>query len=98
VRVARGSLTPLDRVRVACLALPDVVERPSRGAPTFFVRDESTFLMFLDDHHGHGSRGWICVRVDGRPDWAEVGEIIEEAYRTVASKTLVAELDARRGQ
>jgi hypothetical protein len=127
--VAPTPLEPLDQVRSACLALPQVVERSSHGAPTFFVRGTKTFVMFMDDHHGDGQvalwcaappgvqqemvaeaparffrppyvghRGWLGVRVDGRPDWAEVGEIIEEAYRTVAPKTLVIELDARRGR
>jgi hypothetical protein len=101
--------------------LPEVVERPSHGAPTFFVRGTKTFVMFMDDHHGDGRvalwcaappgvqeelvaedparffrppyvghRGWLGVRVDSRPDWAEVAEIIEDAYRTVAPKGLVA--------
>jgi hypothetical protein len=120
------SPTPLDRVRAMCLALPEVTERLSHGAPSFFVRDKKTLVMFLDDHHGDGRlalwcaappgaqgemidedpdrffrppyvghRGWLGVRVDGRPDWAEVREVIEQAYRTVAPATLVASLDAR---
>jgi hypothetical protein len=125
--VARTLLAALDRVRAACLALPEVVERDSHGAPTFFAGAKKTFVTFLDDHHGDGRvaiwcaaplgaqeealaenpeqffrppyvghRGWLGVRVDGRPDWTEVAEIIEQAYRTVASKTQVAALDARR--
>ena len=117
--------TPLDRVRASCLALPEVTERPSHGAPSFFVREKKTFVMFMDDHHGDGRlalwcaappgaqeemigldpdrffrppyvghRGWLGVRVDGRPDWAEVIAVINEAYRTVAPKALVAQLDA----
>jgi hypothetical protein len=120
--------SPLDRVRAACLSLPEVVERASHGAPTFFISDKKTFVTFMDDHHGDGRlalwcaapagaqeamvaedparffrppyvghRGWLGVRVDGDPSWDEVGEIIEDAYRTVAPKTLVAELDARSG-
>lgn len=123
--MTRTTAGPLDRVRAACLALPEVVERPSHGAPSFFVRGTKTFVMFMDDHHGDGrlalwcaappgvqeemvaedpsrffrppyvgQRGWLGVRVDRRPDWAEVGEIIEQAYRVVAPKTLVAGLDA----
>jgi hypothetical protein len=37
--------------------------------------------------------GWLGVRVDGRPDWAEVREVIEDAYRTIAPARLVAQLD-----
>lgn len=42
-----------------------------------------------------GSRGWLGVRLDGRVDWDEVELLCEEAYRVVASKKLVAQLDAR---
>ncbi len=34
----RDVQNPLERVRAACLALPEVSERLSHGAPTFFVR------------------------------------------------------------
>jgi hypothetical protein len=40
----------LDRVRAACLPLPEVVERLSHGAPSFFVQGKKTFVMFHDDH------------------------------------------------
>ena len=42
----------LHRVRAACLALPEVVERPSHGTPCWFVRGRKTFVMFADHHHG----------------------------------------------
>jgi hypothetical protein len=119
------SVRALARVRKICLALPEVNERPSHGAPTFFVRDKKTFVMFHDDHHGDGRlaiwcaaplgaqeamvqaepdrffrpadvghRGWLGLRLDRELDWGEVAEVIEDAYRTVAPKTLVARLDA----
>lgn len=40
-----------------------------------------------------GHRGWLGVYLDVPVDWAEVGEIVEDAYRQVAPKGLVAELD-----
>lgn len=114
----------LTEVRAACLGLPEVQERPSHGAPTFFVRGKRSFVMFHDDHHGDGilgiwcaaapgvqgeliesepdrfyrpayvgHRGWIGVRLDVTPDWAEVGEIVRDAYRQVAPTSLIAELD-----
>lgn len=110
-------------VRAACLALPEVVERPSHGAPSWFVRGKKTFVMFLDDHHGDGRlaiwcaappgvqaqlvreepdrffvppyvghRGWLGVRLDRALDWAEIGGIVRDAYRTVAPKTLAAQV------
>ncbi len=42
-----------------------------------------------------GGRGWLGVRLDGDVDWAEVAAICEEAFRTVAPKKLVAQLEAR---
>ena len=41
-----------------------------------------------------GHRGWLGVRLDRDPDWAEVGEIVRDAYRQVAPKILIAQLDA----
>lgn len=40
-----------------------------------------------------GHRGWLGVRLDGEIDWDEIADIVEDAYRTVAPKRLVAELD-----
>jgi hypothetical protein len=118
---------PLDRVRAICLALPEVIERPSHGAPTFFVRGKKTFVMFHDDHHGDGRlalwtaappgvqkslvdeeperffvppyvghRGWLGVRLDRELDWDEIAGIAADAYRCVAPKTLIAQLDDER--
>jgi hypothetical protein len=41
-----------------------------------------------------GHRGWIGMRLDGNIDWDEVADVCEDAYRTVAPKRLVDELDA----
>jgi hypothetical protein len=35
-----GTPTPLDRLRTVCSAFPEVTERLSHGAPTWFVRDK----------------------------------------------------------
>ncbi|HEX3621562.1 MAG TPA: MmcQ/YjbR family DNA-binding protein [Acidimicrobiales bacterium] len=40
-----------------------------------------------------GGRGWLGVRLDIDVDWAEVAGIVEDAYRTVAPRPLVALLD-----
>src|SRR4029077_13507037 len=42
-----------------------------------------------------GGRGWIGVRLDRDPDWDEIAGVIEDAYREVAPKRLLAVL-ARR--
>ena len=110
----------LERVREICLALPETSERPSHGAPSFFVREKKCFLMLLDDHHGDGRfaiwcaappgnqellvaangerffrppyvghRGWLGVRLDRGLDWDELTGIVEDAFCTVAPKTLL---------
>ena len=43
-----------------------------------------------------GGRGWLGVRLDVPIDWDEIGEIVLDAYRMIAPKRLVAELDARQ--
>jgi hypothetical protein len=35
-----------------------------------------------------GHRGWIGVRLDGRPDWKAVANLVEQAYRLVAPRRL----------
>ena len=108
------------------MALPEVTERPSHSAPTWFVGDKKTICNFLDNHHNDGKvglwcaaprgvqqelveleperyyrpayvghRGWVGVRLDiGELDWDEIAHILTEAYRCVAPKTLVAQLES----
>jgi len=41
-----------------------------------------------------GGRGWIGAYLDEpAPDWDAVADIVEDAYRTVAPRTLLARLD-----
>jgi predicted DNA-binding protein (MmcQ/YjbR family) len=44
-----------------------------------------------------GHRGWLGVRLDRELDWDEVAGIVEDAYRLVAPKKLVTELDREPG-
>jgi hypothetical protein len=41
-----------------------------------------------------GYRGWLGVHLDRNLDWDDVAGIVEDAYRLVAPRKLVAELDA----
>ena len=121
----------LERIREIALELPDVTERPSHGAPCFFIRNRIALCYYHDDFHGEGrismwcpappgaqeelvetepdrffkpptsARGtfasWLGVWLDSSAlddtDWAEVAAVLEDAYRTGAPKSLVAELD-----
>ena len=55
----------LAKVRAACLSLPETTERPSHGAPTFFVRGKKSFLMVLTNHHGDGRFAVWCAAGEG---------------------------------
>ena len=110
----------LERLRAICLALPETSERPSHGAPSFFVRGKKCFLMLLDDHHGDGRfaiwcaappgnqelliaanaalffrppyvghRGWLGVELNAGVDWDELEGIVEDAFASVAPKSLL---------
>lgn len=115
----------LEKMREIAFSFPEVSERVSHGAPTFFIREKKTLFHFHDDHHGDGRlaiwcpapdgaqalaveneperffvppyvghRGWLGVRLDIDPDWEEMAAIVEDAYRKVAPKTLIKQLDA----
>jgi hypothetical protein len=46
---------------------------------------------FVPPYVGH--RGWLGVYLDVEVDWDAVAMIVDDAYRCVAPKTLVAQLD-----
>jgi hypothetical protein len=50
----------LEVVRELCLALPETSERPSHGAPTFFVGGRRSFATVWDNHHGDGRFALLC--------------------------------------
>jgi hypothetical protein len=60
--------TALNRLRQLCLALPETSERPSHGAPSFFVRDKKCFLMLVDDHHDDGRFAIWCAAPPGNQE------------------------------
>lgn len=53
--------------------------------------DEEPDRFFVPPYVGH--RGWLGVRLDVDPDWNEIAGICEDAYRQVAPKALIAQLD-----
>jgi hypothetical protein len=55
----------LERVRAICTGLPGVVERPSHGAPAFFVGGKRCFAMFMDNHHRDGRLALWCAAAAG---------------------------------
>jgi hypothetical protein len=71
-----------DRLAFWCAAPPGVQEEMIAENPSQFFRPPYV-----------GHRGWLGVRIDLDPDWAEIAEIVREAYRQVAPKRLLAQLD-----
>lgn len=71
-----------DRVAFWCAAPAGEQEALVASAPERF---------FVPPYVGH--RGWVGVRLDVPVDWAEVAEMVTEAYRIVAPKRLLAQLD-----
>ena len=55
----------LTRLREICADLPEVTERLSHGAVTFFVRGKRTLSYLQDDHHGDGRLALVCPAADG---------------------------------
>jgi len=50
--------------------------------------------FFVPPYVGH--RGWLGVYLDVPVDWEEIGDLVEDAYRIVAPKSLAARLDAEQ--
>jgi hypothetical protein len=71
-----------DRVAFWCAAPPGAQETMVAAAPDRY---------FVPPYVG--GRGWLGVYLDVPIDWDEIADIVEDAYRVVAPKRLVAMLD-----
>ncbi|MFI6323216.1 MmcQ/YjbR family DNA-binding protein [Nonomuraea sp. NPDC050556] len=71
-----------DRLAFWCAAPPGVQAELVGEAPERFFRPPYV-----------GHRGWLGVYLDVEVDWREIGEIVTDAYRMIAPKTLAAQLD-----
>jgi len=108
-------MSPTDRLRQICLALPQAAEKEAWGDPTFRVRDRifamekrgdgrvsvwcksvsqeilvgaDPDLFFVPPYVGH--KGWVGMRLDNSPDWAEVARIVTRSYCLIAPRKLAA--------
>ena len=68
---------------------------PARPGVQEALVEEDPERYFRPPYVGH--KGWIAIRIDRKPDWATVAELVAEAYRMVAAPHLVARLDAQPG-
>ncbi len=73
-----------DRVGFWCAAAEGAQETLVDAAPDRFFRPPYV-----------GHRGWLGVYLDVSVDWDEVTALVEDAYRVVAPKKLVALLEVR---
>jgi hypothetical protein len=55
------------------------------GVQELLVREDPA-RYFRPPYVGH--RGWVGVRIDGRPHWRRVRELVRDAYRLVAPRRL----------
>jgi len=56
----------LEQLQEICLSLPEVTERLSHGAPTFFVRGKLSFVTaWLRGHHDHTFPHLWCAALPG---------------------------------
>ncbi|GAA3581996.1 MmcQ/YjbR family DNA-binding protein [Nonomuraea rosea] len=70
-----------DRLAFWCAAPPGAQEELVAEDPERFFRPPYV-----------GHRGWLGVYLDVEVDWAEVAEIVADAYRRIAPKSLAARL------
>ena len=47
--------------------------------------------FFVPPYVGH--KGWVGMRLDRKPDWKEVAELVRRSYRLTAPKRLAAQMD-----
>ena len=74
-----------DRLGFWCAAPPGVQEMLISADPERLFRP--TYV---------GVRGWLGVRLDVPADWDEIADLVEDAYRQVAPRRLLAQLNARQ--
>lgn len=72
------------RVAFHCAASDGMQELLLLGAPERF---------FVPPYVGH--RGWLGIWLDGVVNWKRIADLVTEAYRQVAPKSLVAQLEGR---
>lgn len=69
---------------------PSVWLKAPAGAPEVLLSADQV-RFFRPPYVGH--KGWIGVYLDGPIDWDELSDLIEDSYRLIAPKRLVAKLD-----
>ena len=95
---------PLFHVRRRRFAIYNAADAPYRkrwamcGSSLHLATSKSTFHFLEDDDRfypspHHGFRGWVGLDMDGTTDWKEISELLLWAYRHVANRDLVKQLE-----
>lgn len=71
-----------DRLAFWCAAPEGVQETMVEADPAHYFRPPYV-----------GHRGWLGVYLDVPVDWDAIADVVEDAYRTVAPRSLVEQLD-----
>lgn len=71
-----------DRLAFWCAAPEGVQETMVEADPAHYFRPPYV-----------GHRGWLGVYLDVPVDWDVIADVVEDAYRTVAPRSLVQQLD-----
>lgn len=69
---------------------PSIAFRQAPAAIEALLRRKGFFAT----PYGRGQ--WVSLRVDGATDWRAVEDLLEQSYRLVALKRMIAALDAGR--
>ena len=65
-RSSAGADDLVDRLRSICVGFPEVTERLSHGAPTWFIRNKTSFVtMWANGHHGNDFPHLWCAAPPG---------------------------------
>jgi predicted DNA-binding protein (MmcQ/YjbR family) len=64
-RESRNSAAVRDQLAAICLALPEVTERLSHGAPTWFVKGKSFATLWAHGHHDNDFPHLWCAGPPG---------------------------------
>ena len=70
------------RIATWCKALPD---------QQMDLVDSDPEIFFVPPYVGPS--GWVGVRLDRKPDWTLLADLLEGGYRLVAPKRLLSKLD-----
>jgi len=71
---------------------PRITFKAARGEQEALVESDPD-RFFVPAYSG--GKGWVGAWLDVDQDWDELAELIEDSYRLIAPKRLVAQLDAR---